>query len=104
MYFTEGADEPGKKLRVVPTGCWNVVVEVKEGLGVIWSDGKTTKELPEHLKKIGWPHRKEKQRKKNGGGDDRRRNGTTGGDGQKSKPKTGRKPRVKVETDEHDGG
>lgn len=48
----------GKEVPTVPASCWDVVVEVKEGLGVIWRDGEVVKEIPAHLRASGWPHRK----------------------------------------------
>lgn len=55
-------EEKKKEVKVVPTECWDVVVEVRKGMGVIWREGKLVQELPEHLKKSGWPHRKEKKK------------------------------------------
>ena len=52
-----GRDQESKT-KLVPMHCWDVVVEVKEGLGVLWRDGVVIKEVPDHLTKVGWPHRK----------------------------------------------
>lgn len=51
------ADRPGG-VNLVPIHCWDVAVEVKEGLGVLWRDGAVVRDLPDHLRKLGWPHRK----------------------------------------------
>jgi RNA:NAD 2'-phosphotransferase (TPT1/KptA family) len=48
-----------KSVNVVPVTCWDVVVEAKEGLGFLWRNGMVIRDLPEHLMRMGWPHRKE---------------------------------------------
>jgi RNA:NAD 2'-phosphotransferase (TPT1/KptA family) len=78
----------------VPLECWHVAVEVQEGLGLLWKDGKKVQDLPEHLKKMGWPHRKGK---KADAGDGK----VKGGGHSKVKGKDGAgKPRLVVERDE----
>jgi 2'-phosphotransferase len=98
---TDAREEENKKVKVVPTECWDVVVEVRKGMGVIWREGELVQELPEHLKKSGWPHRKEKKgvgeragtwrsEMINGGGGKKKGKGRTGGE----------KPKLKVERDD----
>ena len=79
----KGKDKGMKKKYTVPVECWEVVVEVKEGLGVLWRDGKVVRQLPEYLKKFGWQHRKEPKaghagRDSDGGGEQRHRVDGTG--------------------------
>jgi RNA:NAD 2'-phosphotransferase (TPT1/KptA family) len=56
-----------KSVNVVPVTCWDVVVEAKEGLGVLWRNGIVVRDLPEHLMRMGWPHRKEGKGSGDGG-------------------------------------
>ncbi len=88
----------GKDKRVkVPMECWDVAVEVNDGLGVLWRDGQVVKELPEHLKKMGWPHRKEKKGSggTRAGGHDI---GMNRGDGKKARGNGRRdKPKLRIE-------
>ncbi len=94
------------KMNVVPLECWEEVVEVKEGLGVLWRDGKAIRELPEHLKKMGWPHQKEKKgghvdagvQRRGVNGAAKRGRGKVGGGG------GGGKPKLRVERDDNDMG
>ncbi len=94
------------KVSTVPLECWEVVVEVKEGLGVLWRDGKAIRQLPEHLKKMGWAHRKEKKgghvdaggQRHGANGAGKKVRGKVGGGGR------GGKPELRVERDDKDLG
>lgn len=107
VVLSEGVESVGKaktkKMNVVPMECWDVVVEIKEGLGAIWRDGKVVQELPEHLRKMGWPHRKER---KGDGGDAGQMSGLNVAAAKKPKPKPkggaagGGKPILRVDDDD----
>ena len=84
----------------VPMECVDVAVEVKQGLGVLWQAGKVVKELPNHFKKTGWPHRKD--RKARGAGAVSGPNNEAKGPAKKAKGKPaggGVKPKLVVESD-----
>ncbi|KAF7502211.1 hypothetical protein GJ744_006441 [Endocarpon pusillum] len=106
----KGMDKGMNKKYTVPVECWEVVVELKEGLGVLWRDGKVVRELPEHLKKMGWPHRKEPKRGHDGrdsdGGGGQRHGVNGAGKKVRGKPSRGRggKPELRVERDGNDLG
>lgn len=93
VVLTEGIptrDADGKEVeggeKMLGTEFWDLVVEVKEGLGIIWRQGNgLVKELPENLRGKGMP------RGKDGG----RGRGSGGGRG-----RGGGKPRLMVERDE----
>jgi 2'-phosphotransferase len=92
-------EEKKKEVKVVPTECWDVVVEVRKGMGVIWREGELVQELPEHLKKSGWLHRKEKKKGvKERAGTWRSEMITEEAGRRKGKGRTGgEKPKLKVE-------
>jgi 2'-phosphotransferase len=93
----EGVAKGKDKRMRVPIECWDVVVEVKEGLGVLWLDGKVIKELPEHLKRMGWPHRKGK---KGSGAGGQKNDMNSAPKKPKAKNSPGDKPRLMVERDD----
>lgn len=43
---------------LVPVEFFEVVIEIKRGIGVLWQDGKVVKELPDHLVKMALPRGK----------------------------------------------
>jgi 2'-phosphotransferase len=102
IVMEEGSGKGVKDRRPkVPMQCWDVVVEVKEGLGAIWRDGDVVKEVPQHLKSAGWPHRKGKREKL--GGASPRTGGNEGGKshgGGSRKKSGGSKPKLFVERDD----
>lgn len=56
VILSEGRETGGRK--VIGTEFFDVVVETKEKLGVLWRDGKQVKEVPEGLVKKGMPRGK----------------------------------------------
>lgn len=84
----ESKNKKQGKVRLVPTDCWDVVVEVGEGLGVIWRSGiGAVKEVPARLLE----------------GNTRKVNKSArGGNGNKNRSKAdgGGKPRLRVARDD----
>jgi len=86
VVLTEGVMGEGMDDKMVPMEYWDVVVEVKEGLGVLWRKGEgVVKELPQNLRARGVPRGK-------GGGPRGRGRGRGGGRG-------AGKPKLMVEGD-----
>lgn len=74
VILSEGKED-ANGLKMVSTDFFDVVVESKEKLGVLWKDGKVTQELPEPLIKVGMPRGKgERDHAPNKGNRSRKRN------------------------------
>lgn len=73
VILTEGVGEE-KEDKIVPTKYFLAAVEIKEGIGKLWEDGKVVKELPENLRNRALPRGK-------GGAGGQRGRGRGGGRG-----------------------
>ena len=50
----------GSSEKILPLEFFDVVVEIKKGAGVLWRYGKSVKELPEELERMGVPRGKDR--------------------------------------------
>ncbi|KPI36409.1 uncharacterized protein AB675_2941 [Cyphellophora attinorum] len=64
----EAPSQPTLAATGITTDFWLEVVEVKEGLGTLWKDGKVVQELPERLKGRALPIGKGRRGGRGGGG------------------------------------
>ena len=68
VILTGGLDGEGDHSGGVPSEFWDAVVEVKEGLGLLWADGVVVQELPARLRGRPLPMGKGRGGSRGGGG------------------------------------
>jgi 2'-phosphotransferase len=69
VVLTEGVDAEGGEGKMLSSEFWDVVVEIKAGVGVLWKRGEgVVRELPAELKGRGVPRGKERGKERGGGG------------------------------------
>ena len=64
----DGGDAGGTAEKILPLSFFDVVVEIKKGVGVLWRDGEVVKELPEELARMAVPRGKDRDHSARGGG------------------------------------
>ena len=97
VVLTEGMVTEGGNM--LPSEFWDVVVEVKAGVGVLWKQGEgVVKELPGHLKGRGMPRGKERVDREERV--DRGERAGRGGGGGGGRGRGNAKPKLRVERED----
>ena len=75
VILSEGKEVADQEKKIIGTDFFDVVVETKQKLGLLWRDGNTVKELPQELIKKGMPRGKGQHHQQQQGGSQRGKSG-----------------------------